>query len=218
MTLNNFVDTYTGKRATNNHGNFPGECVSLASRYAQEVQSVPNADAVLYCQTTGGARDLYENPTALTLRYYNKIPFGQPRQRGDLVVWGGNLGKYGDVAIALDSSNTIFGQLGTPVFIPANTRQEIRQPLGYLRLKGDDMVQDQDVRNLWPKMFAGAPAKDADIKKWSGKSFKDFFYGVAGGPEFAAQQADFISWKKVGITLSKNAVELKSGNYFVKEK
>lgn len=216
MTLNNFVDTYTGKRATNNHGNFPGECVSLAARYAQEVQSVPNADAVLYCQTTGGARDLYENPTALTLRYYNKIPFGQPRQRGDLVVWGGNLGKYGDVAIALDSSNTIFGQLGTPVFIPANTRQEIRQPLGYLRLKGDDMVQEQDVKNIIPVMFAGRAADAGDIKAWAGTDWKTFMYGLVGSPAFKAQQADFINWKKTGMALSKDRVELKSGNYFVK--
>lgn len=82
---------------------------------------------------------------------------------------------------------------------------------------GDDMVQDQDVRNLWPKMFAGAAAKDSDIKAWSGNSFKDFFYGVAGGPEFAAQQADFVSWKKTGLVLSQDAVELKQGHYFIKK-
>jgi len=140
MNLDQFVETYKGKSVTNNHGNYKGECVSLAARYSQEVLGVPNSDAVLYCGgATGGARDLYESPTALMLKYYDRVPFGQLRKRGDLVVWGGNLGKYGDVAIALDSGTQLFGQLGTPVFLPAAIRNEARQPLGYLRLKGGDM-------------------------------------------------------------------------------
>lgn len=136
MNLDQFITKYNGKSVANNHGGFVGECVSLAARKVQEVDNVPNGDAVLYCQATGGARDLYESPTNLLLTYYDRIPNGQPRVKGDLVVWGSTLGKYGDVAIALDSGTQLFGQLGTPVFIPANIRNETRQPLGYLRLKG----------------------------------------------------------------------------------
>lgn len=155
MNLDQFITKYNGKSVANNHGGFVGECVSLAARKVQEVDNVPNGDAVLYCQTTGGARDLYENPTNLLLTYYTRIPNGQPRQRGDLVVWGSTLGQYGDVAIALDSGTQLFGQLGTPVFIPANIRDERRQPLGYLRKIGVNMatlVDDGNV-NLLYKMI-----------------------------------------------------------------
>lgn len=175
MTLDQFVTAYTGESLTNNHGGYAGECVSLAARFAQEVQNVPNADGVLYCQTTGGARDLYENPTALTMQYYDKIPNGQPRQKADLVVWGANLGKYGDVAVALDSGTQIFGQLGTPVFIPANIRSETRPPLGYLRLKGTDMppFNEGDRVNINQYLYG------KDIGRFSGavgKDWKDAIY------------------------------------------
>lgn len=141
MNLDQFVDKYNGKSVSNNHGNFKGECVSLAARYAQEVQGVDDGDNALYCANVGGARDLYEwygKPGSNVQEFYDRIPFGQPRLKGDMVVWGTNLGYYGDIAIALDSGIQIFGQLGTPVFIPANIRTETRQPLGYLRRKGDN--------------------------------------------------------------------------------
>lgn len=141
MSLDDFVSQNTNKQLSDHSGNFLGECVSLVKQYAQSVQNIPNADIVL--QVPDGARQLYEgfDWNGKMSQYYDKIPYGQPRQKGDLVVWGENLGKYGDVAIALDSDNTVFGQLGTPVFIPANIRVENRQPLGYLRLKGEDIVK-----------------------------------------------------------------------------
>lgn len=184
MTLQQFVEKYNGQSLTNNHGNFKGECVSLACRYAQESQAVPNADAVLYCQTTGGARDLYENPTALTLKYYMRIPYGQPRLRGDLVVWGSSLGKYGDVAVSL-AGTQIFGQLGTPVFIPANIRNEARQPLGYLRLKGDSMVEAKDY-NVSAQTFKNMTGRKLTQKEFNdqiGRKWQDMLVTFQGSPE-----------------------------------
>lgn len=173
MNLDQFIAKYTGQSITNNGGTFKGECVSLCARYAQEVQGVPNADSVLYCSNTGGARDLYEQFDGRLPQYYDRIPFGQPRQKGDLVVWGDNLGNYGDVAVALDSGNTVFGQLGTPVFAPARVRVETRQPLGYLRLKGEGevMPNEGDVQNAYHK-FQGRDATPEEVqvyitKPWS---------------------------------------------------
>lgn len=148
MDLDSFITKYNGQSIPNNHGKYVGECVSLAARYAQEVQGVPDGDSTLYCQTTGGARDLYEHPTSLELQYYDLIPYGQPRLKGDLVIWGANLGKYGDVAVADNVGTVIFGQLGTPVFIPANIRSESRSPLGYLRRKGAEMFTPAEVNQL----------------------------------------------------------------------
>lgn len=191
MNLDSFITKYNGQSIPNNHGKYKGECVSLAARYAQEVQNVPDGDGTLYCQKTGGARDLYEHPTAIELQYYDLIPYGQPRQRGDLVVWGANLGQYGDIAIANDGGTVIFGQLGTPVFIPANIRSESRPPLGYLRRKGgnveptDYRMNDGDVINGFA-IFKRTPSPE-DLAVWTGQTFKKFQYekladGVAKMP------------------------------------
>lgn len=179
MNLSEFVNKYTGQHLTNNGGGFAGECVSLAARYAQEVQKVPNADSVLYCSNTGGARDLYEQFDGQLPTYYERIPYGQPRERGDLVVWGENMGEYGDVAVALDSFNTVFGQLGTPVFSPAGTRIEVRRPLGYLRLKKEDIevLNWQDIQAYWQAYFGRGATKE-EASYWFGKPKTDLFENI----------------------------------------
>lgn len=140
MTLDQFVQTYYGQPLTNNHGQFLGECVSLAARYAQEVQGIANGDGAMYCNNTGGARDLWEqygNNNAT--QFYDQA---SSPQYGDIVVWGSNMGQYGDVAVYIGSGQ-VFGQLGTPVFIPAAARQLTPTPLGYLRRKGGNMPSSQ---------------------------------------------------------------------------
>lgn len=147
-----FITKYTtpsGQHVTNNHGNFPGECVSLAARFAQEIQGIPDADAVFYCPVSGGARDLYENPTQALLMYYERIPYGQPIQPNDYVVWGINRGSYGHVAMNIDGRQ-VFQQLGTPVFTPAAVASiGVLRPLGYLRLKGANMPTEADVKRVF---------------------------------------------------------------------
>lgn len=176
MNLDQFVKKYGGTQLTDNAGNYKGECLSLAKRYGQEVQGVINADAVLN-SGVNAARGLYENfdHNGLQSKYYDKIPVTQPRKKGDLVVWGDNLGKYGDVAIALDSGTKIFGQLGTPVFKPANIRNELRKPLGYLRRKEDIemFTQEWEVKNAF-YMARGRNANAGEIKSWMGRPISEF--------------------------------------------
>lgn len=149
-TLDEFEQYYYGKSVPNNHNQFKGECVSLAARWAQEGQNVPNGDQTLYCAYTDGARDLYESygkPGMYIQNYYDKVP--SPID-GDLVVWGANMGQYGDVAI-YSGAGQVFGQLGTPVFQPAAARQMTPTPLGYLRRKGTNVepkYNDGDAQNL----------------------------------------------------------------------
>lgn len=157
MTPSQYQSTWTGKEIPNNSGGFIGECVSAVARFAQEVQGVPDADNVFYCQNTGGARDLWETPTALLLTFYDKV--SGPPQLYDIGVWGINEGKYGDTQIYW-GNNQQFGQYGTPVFLPAEIRPLNASPLGYLRLKENSMpIVNPD----------GSPATQAgynDLLKW----------------------------------------------------
>lgn len=143
MTTQEFIGKYTGKQIADNHGGYAGECLSLVKRYAQEVQGIPNADGVLYAPN-GAAKDLYNLFTPAMAQHYDRIPASQPRQPGDLVVWGYE--PFGDVAVALDSGNKVFGQLGTPKFLPAAIRSDNTKPLGYLRLKGGDVEEINKLR------------------------------------------------------------------------
>jgi hypothetical protein len=129
--LDLFVSRYAGQQIKDNSGQFPGECLSLVKRYAQEVQGVPNADSVLFA-INGAAKDLWQRPTDLTLQYYDKV---SSPQAGDIAVYTN--GTYGDVAVYLGNGQ-VFGQLGTPVFQPAAVRN-VGSPTGYLRLKGSDV-------------------------------------------------------------------------------
>ncbi len=200
MNLESFISRYNGQQLTNNSGGFTGECVSLAARYAQEVQSVPNADGVLYCSNTGGARDLYEQFDGKLPQHYDRIPNGQPRQAGDLVIWGANLGHYGDVAVALDSGNRVFGQLGTPVFQPARIREENRPPLGYLRLKGsgsggevmvDEFTCRWIIENTTGKAPQGNELSDR-VGKYTPAYVINEYLNSEAGKSFRASQAAAI--------------------------
>lgn len=181
ITLGQFENQWYGKDAPNNHGNFVGECVSLAAQWAQNGLGVPNADAVLYCSHTGGARDLYEQFDGQLPTYFERLPYGNAPQDGDLVVWGANMGIYGDVAIYIGSGQ-VFGQLGTPVFLPAAPRQMTPQPLGYLRLKGTPQVIDQDLLQRMYEAWLGRDPQPQD-ESWIGKNPKDLAIVLDGSKE-----------------------------------
>ena len=152
MTLDAFITAWTGREAPNNHGLFKGECVSLAAQFCQNVLVIPNADGVLYCSKTGGARDLYEQFDGQLPTYFDRVPASQSPLVGDLVVWGASMGQYGDVAIYA-GNNQVFGQLGTPVFQPARLRTMNPGYLGFLRKKGvpmdDNLAADIGTTLYW---------------------------------------------------------------------
>lgn len=137
LLLNLFIKKYTGQHVADPNGGYVGECVSLAKTYALAHDNVPAN--VLYCSKTGGARDLYEQYDGLIPKYYSRIPFGKPAKRGDLIVWGADMGGYGHIAIiqkVLGSQQwLVFQQLGTPIFHTASLDTVSVKPLGYLRKK-----------------------------------------------------------------------------------
>lgn len=169
MTLDEFINRYTGQRITDNSGNYPGQCVSLVKRYAQEVLGVPNADSVLYVKEDK-AKNLWYDPIPATTKYFDKVT--KP-QRGDIAVY--DIGFYGDVAVVTGAQ--VFGQYGTPYFTPATKRSinEPNKPVGYLRKKGatpegEEMLTNKDHLKALTRQFLGKDPT-ADTKKYLGKPY-----------------------------------------------
>lgn len=169
MTLDNFIKRYTGQRIPDNSGNYPGECVSLVKRYAQEVLGVPNADAVLYVKDDK-AKNLYYDPTSATKKYFDKV--SKP-QKGDIAVY--DVGFYGDVAVATSSAN-VFGQYGTPIFTPATKRSILKpnKPMGYLRKKGEEDMPTAGNINTIIRYSLDRPPTDAELSKFSKLPWSSF--------------------------------------------
>lgn len=203
--LDDFVSQNAGEQIADHSGNFLGECVSLVKQYADQVQGIPDADTVL--QAPNGARDLYErfNWNGKMSQYYDKIPASQPRWRGDIVVWGDNMGSYGDTAVALNDGNLVFGQLGTPVFQPAKVRNETKPPLGYLRLKEnkeEEVIKNEDEADLlYRSIVHEAPSKD-----WLKSAVGQPWTIVAG----KLYQSNLWSQQNDAITLYPGMVNAKS--------
>lgn len=154
MDLPTFVSTNKGEVLDNGLGGYPGECVSLVWQYANEVQHVPLG--VLYCSTTGGARDLYEQFDGKIPQYYDRVPKEQ-LQPGDIVVWGGSMGPLGHTAPKIDGpALTVFEQM---VGVPARIRTytNTNGVLGGLRLKGEEMLDASHQSALFAAFLGRLP-------------------------------------------------------------
>lgn len=164
MTPQQWYPQYLGKQVADNHGGYPGECVSFVKRYAQEALRVPDADSVLYVKDDK-AKNAWLAPTPLQNQYFDKV---NSPQNGDIAVYNGN---YGDIAVYL-GGNQVVGQYGTPVFTPVAVRPSNQPgvPLGYLRLKGGSMsavgVTDRNlVNNMYMACFGRNPYNN-QTGKW----------------------------------------------------
>jgi len=94
MTLDDFIKKYDGK-GIDFDGKFSTQCVDLYRQYVKEVLGFPQSPPV------EGAKDIWD--TYLP-EYYKRIentPYGVP-EKGDIVIWGTKIGKYGHVAIFLE--------------------------------------------------------------------------------------------------------------------
>jgi len=94
MTLDEFVEKYNGK-GIDYDNKFSTQCTDLYRQYVKEVLGFPQSPPV------EGAKDIWD--TYLP-EYYKRIentPYGVP-EKGDIVIWGTKVGKYGHVAIFLE--------------------------------------------------------------------------------------------------------------------
>jgi hypothetical protein len=140
ISTDEFVNRYNnGDYLDNGMGDYLGECVSLAIRFANEVYDVPYG--TLYCSNIGGARDLFEQFDGSIPDYFDRIEndMNDPNQlpsKGDLIIHGTRLGYYGHVSVLLSCDShgiTVFEQ-----FIGRNPTVTTRSwdgVLGWLRFK-----------------------------------------------------------------------------------
>lgn len=172
MTLAQYVTVNDGKVVKEPMGvtSLDGECVSLWKDEEMKVHSIPYIDLFV---PDGRAKNIWKLTTPAMLKHYSKIPVTQSPQVGDTVVYDG---VYGDVALYIGNGQ-VFGQLGTPVFKPA-AKRPIGNPIGYLRLKGDDVITKDDINPLRVVMGEIEGFKAPDI--YQGKNDKqimDFWVG-----------------------------------------
>lgn len=100
MTLEEFITKYTGK-GIDFDGVYSTQCVDLYRQYVKEVLGFPQSPPV------EGAKDIW---TTYLPEYYDRIektPYNQP-EKGDIVIWGDKIGKWGHVAIFIEGDNRKF--------------------------------------------------------------------------------------------------------------
>jgi hypothetical protein len=119
MTLDDFIKKYDGKVIDFDKA-YGGQCVDLYRFYLKEVLQIPQSPPV------NGAKDIWN---AYQPEYFDKIantPEGIP-QKGDIIIWGSDFGKYGHVAIYLegDVNNFISFDQNSPIGTPCHKQKHI---------------------------------------------------------------------------------------------
>lgn len=99
MSIDSFVDRYNGKKVDYD-GRYGSQCMDLYRQYCKEVLEIPQSPGVV------GAKDVWE--TYLEDQF-TAIPYptGVP-QKGDVIIWGTEVGKYGHIAIVLSGDQQRF--------------------------------------------------------------------------------------------------------------
>ena len=96
MIFDQFIEKYKGK-AVDFDGSYGDQCVDLVRQYIKEVLEQPQPKGVV------GAKDFWTNfeSDPNLKNYFLKIPDTKEAipQKGDIVIWGSNYGKYGHIAI-----------------------------------------------------------------------------------------------------------------------
>lgn len=166
VTPQQFFNNNRGKVLDNGWGNFSGECVSLAIRYAYEVHGVPYG--TLFCSASGGARDLYEQFDGTIPDYYEQVSKYTTPPYGALAVFGVELGKYGHVGVVISTdvdagTITVYDQyVGKEA---GETTWHISAVIGFLKRKVEVQVDDKikpehlDILRGWQSEVVGSDAK-----------------------------------------------------------
>jgi hypothetical protein len=138
MSIGQFVKKYNGKYLEYNNDAYKNQCKDLFSAYNKEV--VGN-DKYIY----GDAKDLLNNAPK---EYYDKA--GTP-QKGDAVIWGTGIGKYGHVAIFIEGNKNGFTSFDQnfPIDSPCHLQNHnYKNIIGYLRPKLTNNEIDMTIEEL----------------------------------------------------------------------
>lgn len=134
ISLKDFFTTHNGKKADFD-GNYGAQCKDLFSFYNRDV--IGNPDYV-----PGDAWEIYDHFPA---QYYRVT--ADP-EKGDIAVWGKQLGKYGHIAIVWDNGK--FFSQNYPLGEPCSLQDiPIDQLSGYLR----PLLFDNHETRMWNKLL-----------------------------------------------------------------
>lgn len=138
MTLIEFIEKYQGKKVDYD-GAYGAQCVDLFRQYAKEVLAIPEHTGP--CQTTGGARDLFQDYERMPVeKKYFTCSIQKNWKAGDILIWDKTpTNRYGHVAVLIavfdNSKFLVFEQNG---ITQAGAEIRVRDKtnlLGYLRRK-----------------------------------------------------------------------------------
>ena len=103
MTLDEFIKKYEGKGV--DVDGYPADnkyqCVDLYRQYVKEVLGYPQSPPVV------GAKDIWDSYLPEYFKRIENTPTGVP-EKGDIVIFGTGLGKYGHVAIFVEGTTSRF--------------------------------------------------------------------------------------------------------------
>lgn len=128
MSLDDFIQKYEGKEIDYD-GAFGAQCVDLYRAYVKEVLGYPQSPPV------EGAKDIWDTYLPEYFTRIENTPEGLP-EKGDIVIFGTGLGKYGHVAIFLEGNLSRFTSLdqnyptSSPVHKQGHTYSAV---IGWLR-------------------------------------------------------------------------------------
>ena len=135
MTVNEFVDTYNGKKVDYD-GRFGYQCVDLFRQYCKDVWQIPHTGGVV------GAAELFTkyDKMPLEVKYLDRLVYtGDMPETGDVVLFAPTKkNQYGHVAIVITASSqsmAVFEQDGfaqTGAYIKERGYGNV---LGFLRKK-----------------------------------------------------------------------------------
>lgn len=100
MSFDEFINKYDGK-AIDWDGNYGPQCVDLYRQYVKEVLSFPQSPPV------PGAKDIWDTYLPEYFKRIENTPTGVP-EKGDVVIFGTGLGRYGHVSIFIEGTTSKF--------------------------------------------------------------------------------------------------------------
>lgn len=100
MTFDPFIWKYTGK-AVDYDGKYGPQCMDLYRQYVKEVLGFPQSKPV------PSAKDVWDTYLPDFYERISNSPSGVP-QKGDIVIWGGNYGPHGHIAIFIQGNTKQF--------------------------------------------------------------------------------------------------------------
>ena len=100
MTLNEFVQRYNGK-GIDADGSYGFQCMDLYRQFVKEVLGFPQSPPVT------GAYQVWDTYLGQYFDRIDNTPSGIP-QKGDILIWGQSVGKYGHIAVYLEGNTSSF--------------------------------------------------------------------------------------------------------------